>query len=179
MGLAEIERQDFPPPAQGVLQACPEGFRIVNAFPREAALPSYLSGDPESRAVRVSYFYRDSDRFLKANAWLGPGAKGPPAHAHGGAMAALLDESMGVCAWQAGIPVLAAKIEITYRRSLPLGSVVLVEAWIERIEGRKLWLASRLLGADGELYSEGTGLFLELNDAQKAAFEVYREENPV
>ena len=178
MGLAQIEKQDFTPPVEGVLEACPEEFRFVDPFPTAGALPSYLSGDPESQAVRVCYFFRESDRFLLAKAWFGPGAKGPPGHAHGGAMAALLDESMGVCAWQAGVPVLAAKIEISYRRSLPLGSVVSVEAWIERIEGRKLSIKSRLLGADGELYSEGEGLFLKLNKEQKEAFDSYREEVP-
>ncbi len=179
MDLAQIEKQDFTPPAKGVLEACPEGFRFVDPFSTAGALPSYLSGDPESQSVRVFYFFRESDRFLLAKAWFGPGSKGPPGHAHGGAMAALLDESMGVCAWQAGVPVLAARIEVSYRRSLPLGSVVSAEAWIESIEGRKLCIKSRLLGAEGELYSEGEGLFLELNEEQKEAFDSYREEVPV
>lgn len=176
MDLADLELQKFAPPAAGVLDALPEGFRNVEPFPTSGALPSFLSGDPESLAIRVRYFFREEDRSLLARAWIGPGAKGPPGHAHGGSVAALLDEAMAICAWQAGFPVLAAKIQVDYRRPLPLGSLVVVDAWILKQEGPKLSIQSRMVGSEGEIYSEGEGLFVELNEEQWEAFEAYRSE---
>jgi len=176
MGLADMERQEFIPPSREEMEAAPPGSRHITFFPTDGVLSSFLSGDPQSMAVRVSYFLRESDGILLARAWFGPGAKGPPGHAHGGSIAALLDEAMGCCAWHTGHPVLAARIEVAFRHSLPLGRVYMVEAWVERASGRKFTLQGRLRGQDGVLYAESEGLFLELNDELKEAMAEYREE---
>jgi acyl-coenzyme A thioesterase PaaI-like protein len=110
-----------------------------------------------------------------ARAWFGPGAKGPPAHAHGGSIASLLDEAMGCCAWNSGHPVLAAKITVSFRRSLPLGRIYMAEAWIERATGRKFSLVGRLSDDEGVVYAESEGLFVELNGEQRTQMMAYRE----
>ncbi len=124
---------------------------------------SFVSGEPHSDRLRVRYYKRASDGALVGKAWFGPGAEGPPMHAHGGATAAVLDEVMGTACWVAGHPVLAARITSTFRRPLPLGTTALLEAFVERVERRKVFTRARVFGADGLVYAEGEGLYIELS----------------
>lgn len=84
--------------------------------------PSFVSGDPFGNRIRVRYFKRERDGALVGKVWFGPGAEGPPGHAHGGSMAAVLDEALGAAAWMSGHPVVAAKLVTVFRRMLPLGT---------------------------------------------------------
>lgn len=123
---------------------------------------SFVSGDTESDAIRIYYYQRDSDRALCAKLWVGYGAEGPANHAHGGSMAAVLDEAMGFAAWVSGHPVVAASITINFLRSLPLERIVQVEAWVDAVEDTKVSTIGRILDAgDGRRYCEGQGLFIE------------------
>ena len=87
--------------------------------------------------------------------------QGAPNLAHGGVLAAILDEAMGCSAWARGHVVMSAKIEVDYRRPVPLGQPILAAAWVDRENGRKVWTASCLYSADGTVYTEGRGLFVE------------------
>lgn len=114
--------------------------------------------------VRLAYFRKPHEPTLYAKAWFGDGTMGPPGHVHGGAMAATLDEAMGATAWMNGHPCVAAMIKITFIAMLPVCSETTVEAAIDRIEGRKIHLRSRLTDAAGKIVAEGTGLFIVLRD---------------
>ncbi len=129
---------------------------------------SFVSSDPEGERLRVRYFLEPSDGPLRAKAWFGPGAEGPPGHAHGGSMAALLDEAMGVACWAAGHPVLAARLTVHFRRPLPLGSSVLVTTELRMVRGNKVYTRGRLLGPRGTLYTEAEGLFVRIDPARVA-----------
>ncbi len=128
--------------------------------------PNYVSGDPDGNRLRIRYYYRESDMALVGKAWFGPGTEGPPGHAHGGSMAALLDEAMGTASWISGHLVLAAKIEVNFRKKLPLGTVVKVEAWLEKVNGRKVFVRGQLIGLDDLIYAESSGLFIKLEPEQ-------------
>ncbi len=114
--------------------------------------------------MRVAYFRREHDGALVGRVWFGPWCEGPPGHAHGGSMASVLDDAIGKVGWLNGHRVVAAKIEVSFRRMLPLGSDVLIEAWIDRVEGRKVHTRGHLLDAEGAPYAEAHGLFVELPD---------------
>lgn len=125
---------------------------------------SFVSGDPEGPRLRVRY-YRDpatDDRVGKV--WFGPMAEGPPGHAHGGSIAAVLDEAMGTNCWQRGHRVLAGTLQIVYRRAVPLGTVARIRTSIERIEGRKVHAAGALVDEAGVVWAEGSGVFVIMKD---------------
>ncbi len=90
--------------------------------------------------------------------------QGPPGHVHGGCLSAVLDEAMGAAAWCAGHPVLAARLEIDFRRAVPLGARCSVEAWVASVDGRKIWTESELRLPGGALATRGRGLFLEARE---------------
>jgi acyl-coenzyme A thioesterase PaaI-like protein len=129
----------------------------------EGGRGSFVSGNPEGDRLRVRYFWRGGPRPLVGRAWFGPGAEGPPGHAHGGSMAAVLDEAMGAAAWTAGHRVVAVQLDTSFRRMLPLGTDALLEAWVEGVEGRKVKTAGRLMDDQGELFAEAQAIFVTLD----------------
>lgn len=122
----------------------------------------FVSGEPGGRRIRVRYYKRSSDGALVGKVWFGPMCSGPPGYAHGGAAAAVLDESMGFAAWVAGHGCVGARITTTYRNLLPLGTVAQIEARVVDLKGSKVSLKSLLSGGDGTVFVEAKGLFLEL-----------------
>ena len=62
---------------------------------------------------------------------------GPPAKAHGGVVATLLDEVLGVAAYVAGATGLTAGINIRYRAATPLGEPLVIAARYTESDGRK------------------------------------------
>lgn len=137
------------------------GWRALSA-PFIDRGPVFVSGDPTGERIRVHYFQREADSALTGKVWFGPGAEGPPGNAHGGGVAAVLDEAMGYAAWVREIPVVAAKITIEFRQMLPLDTWVILEAWIERRSGRKVKTRAHLLGANGKPFAQAHGLFIAL-----------------
>lgn len=138
------------------------GWVPVQPFPELSASRSFVSSDPGGDRLRVAYFRMPDDTHLYGRAWFGPGAEGPPRSAHGGAVAAVLDEAMGGVCWMNGHHVVAARIGITYLHILPLGTDATIEAWLEAVDGRKVGVRSRLADDAGTVYAEGEGLFVVL-----------------
>ncbi len=134
--------------------------------PQAVAGRSFVSGDRQGHRLRVRYFARE-DGSLAAKAWFGPGAEGPPGNAHGGSLAAVLDEAMGAAAWFAGHAVVAANLHLKFRRMVPLGTVVLASTRLTTVDGRKVRTAGMLRSLDGAItYCKAEGLFIKV-DAER------------
>ena len=103
----------------------------------------FVSGEPDGNRYRVRY-YRDQEQQLKARIWFGPETEGPPGNAHGGSMAAVLDEVLGLSAWAAGYPIVVGNLNVSFRNLLPLQKVVTVESKIISAEGRKVMVHGRI-----------------------------------
>lgn len=104
--------------------------------------------------------YVEPDGHVEGVIVLGPEKEGPPGHAHGGALATMIDEVMGAAAWHNGYPVLAANLNFNYRRPAPLGIELRVRGRIDSIEGRKIFTSGEVILPDGSIATEGTGLFV-------------------
>ena len=120
----------------------------------------FVSGDPEGDRFRVRYF-RDPAQQLRARIWFGPETEGPPGNAHGGAIAAVLDEVLGLAAWAAGYPIVVGNLNVSFRGLLPVEQVVTVETDIISIAGRKIMVHGRIC-RDGTVYAEGECLCITL-----------------
>jgi len=103
----------------------------------------FVSGEPDGNRYRVRY-YRDEEQQLKARIWFGPETEGPPGHAHGGSLAAVMDEVLGLAAWAAGHSVVVGNLTVSFRNPLPLEQVVTVESEIISAEGRKVMVHGRI-----------------------------------
>ena len=127
---------------------------------------SFVSGDPHGDRLRAHYYRRDQDNAWVGKVWFGPGAEGPPEHAHGGSTAAVLDEAMGGAVWMSGHLAVAAQLTLHYRKMLPLGTVAVVEASVSSVEGRKVHARGKINGPDGQLFCEAEGIFIKLDKSQ-------------
>jgi hypothetical protein len=90
---------------------------------------------------------------------LGDAYEGPPSCVHGGVIAAVYDQllSLAGMACAAGGPT--ATLTVQFRRPTPLHVPLRFEAWVERLEGRKVFTRGTC-HAGGELLSESDGLFV-------------------
>ena len=125
---------------------------------------TFLRPDEADERLRLAYFRKPEAGHLYARAWFGPLALGPPGHVHGGAMAAVLDEAMGAACWMNGHAVVAAQLSISFMGMVPIGTDTIVEAWIDKIDGRKIHLRANMKNPSGQIVSEGQGLFVVLKD---------------
>jgi len=150
------------------LEAGEQGWRHVR-LPLMVSEESFVSGDRSGRRLSVRYFRDDLDRSLRAKVLFGPSTQGPPGHAHGGSMAALLDEAMGGAAWMQGHPVVAAELTTRFKKMLPLGTRCVVEARVASVEGRKVRVIGALRGVDGATFADGEALFVALDPEQFGA----------
>lgn len=139
-----------------------EGWVPFQPFPEGSARESFVSGGPATRRLRVAYFRRDGDARLFGRAWFGPETQGPPGHAHGGAVSAVLDEALGAAAWADGHRVVVARLSVDFREMVPLGTDATFETWVERVDGRKVRTRGRLLDSGGLLLAEGEALCVVL-----------------
>ena len=114
--------------------------------------------------MRTAYFRRLESGILYCRAWFGRETQGPPGHVPGGAMAAVLDEAMGGACWMNGHRTVAAKISVSFLAMLKLESETTVEAWIESVDRRKIYLRAKMTGAAGQPIAEADGLFIVLRD---------------
>lgn len=126
--------------------------------------------------IRVKWYVRDEDNALIGKIWWGPGAQGPPGHAHGGSMAAVLDEALGSACWVAGHPVVAAELTTSFKNMLPLERVYTAEAWVESVDGRKIRPRGHIVDDQGTVYAEGRGVFITLDRARFEALALDEHE---
>lgn len=125
----------------------------------------FVVGDPTGERF-VARYYRDAadPERLHGKIWFGPGCEGPPLHAHGGSMAAVLDEVLGTLCWLTERPVLAAQLDTTFRAMLPLGTIARAEAWFEGEGTRSVTVVGRLFVGEVE-YARARGVFVQLTEA--------------
>ena len=120
----------------------------------------FVSGEPDGNRFRVRY-YRDGEQHLQARIWFGPETEGPPGHAHGGSMAAVLDEVLGLAAWAAGYPIVVGNLNVSFRNLLPLQKVVTVESRVVSAAGRKVMVHGRICHGE-TVYAEGECLCITI-----------------
>jgi uncharacterized protein (TIGR00369 family) len=88
--------------------------------------------------------------------------QGFPGVAHGGIAAAVLDEAMGWAMYAAGAWAVTARMEVRYRRPLPLDEEVVVTAAVTRNRGKRLEAEASIETTSGEILAEASGLFLRM-----------------
>jgi acyl-coenzyme A thioesterase PaaI-like protein len=123
---------------------------------------SFLMGDNSEERLTVRYFVRESDNRFFAKIFFGSATQGPPGYAHGGCIAAVLDEAMGFAAWIAGQTVVSAKLTVKYKKMFPLKTIAIIEAWVESIKGRKVITKSKMYDNNGILFSKSEGLYINI-----------------
>jgi acyl-coenzyme A thioesterase PaaI-like protein len=103
---------------------------------------------------------RDGTLFGRAR--LGAAYEGPPGCVHGGIIAGLFDEVLGIANIAAGHGAMTGTLTIKYRSPTPLHQELHLEGRTDRIEGRKVF-ARGTLHAGERLCVEAEGVFIEVD----------------
>jgi acyl-coenzyme A thioesterase PaaI-like protein len=115
--------------------------------------------NPDGLGVRPHFV---SDR-VEAELELAPRFQGGPGVAHGGATAAFLDDLLGFVMMAHQRPAVTARLQVHYLQPVPVGTLLRGEAWLARLEGRKMWAEAAAMRADGAVLAEAEGLFLQVD----------------
>ena len=160
---APMPGPQFTPPDDDAFAAEP-GWRLLTEWPFPTGKPgAFVVGDESQARFRCAYFTDEARAgALHGKVWFGPGAEGPPLHAHGGAICAVLDEVLGTACWASGRRVVAAQLNTSFLKPLPLGEVVRAYGAIVREGTRSITLEGHLYSANGEVYARAEGVFVEM-----------------
>jgi acyl-coenzyme A thioesterase PaaI-like protein len=141
----------------------PSNWTRVDPFPRIHTNRSFVSETLDTDRIRVMYFRAGEEPVLRGKVWFGPATEGPPGIAHGGAVAAALDESVGGVAWMLGYRVVVARLTVDFRTMVRIGTDATLEASVAGVDGRKVTCRARL--TDGEtLLAEAEALCVVLKE---------------
>lgn len=90
---------------------------------------------------------------------------GPPYRAHGGVVASVFDQVLGVATIAAGSPGMTASMTVTYRRATPLHEDLRVEASFAGVEGRTSRARGAIYDTDGRITAEAVATFIQPREA--------------
>jgi acyl-coenzyme A thioesterase PaaI-like protein len=88
--------------------------------------------------------------------------EGGPGTVHGGAITAFVDDLLGYVPVAYGSPGVTARLDTNFISPVPMGVTVRGEAWMSRVEGRKMW-AEGTIEYDGRVLVEASALFVEFD----------------
>jgi acyl-coenzyme A thioesterase PaaI-like protein len=88
--------------------------------------------------------------------------QGPPGFAHGGVIAAALDEAMALVLLAESTSALTARLEVDLLAPAPVGTFVRVEAGLEESDARTLRLRARARSEDGGELAVARGVFVRV-----------------
>jgi acyl-coenzyme A thioesterase PaaI-like protein len=126
------------------------------------ARPGSGAGSPHGLDMVV---HRDGDR-VRARFTFGPADEGPPQRAHGGLVALAFDDALGFVLNMHRIIAYTGQLSVSYKAGTPLGTPLVITAWLDRRERRKLFIESELREdrSDAPLIATCSAIFVEMTD---------------
>jgi len=115
-------------------------------------------------------------RFV-ARGTLGVAFEGPPGYVHGGQVALMFDEALGVANVAAGHAGMTARLSVRYRRPTPLRTELRLEAWTVERQGRRITTVGTLHAGD-TLCAEAEGLFVDIGTERALEYFGERRQAP-
>lgn len=90
--------------------------------------------------------------------------QGAPGLAHGGLLTAAIDEILGSLNWLLDSPAVTGRLECDFRRPVPVGATLHINAEIVGVKGRKVFTRAigRLDSADGPVAISAAALFVQV-----------------
>ena len=130
----------------------------ITSLVKNSEYRPFLEVNKKNR-IKIDYFFKKKNGHVLAKVVFGRLSQGPPNHAHGGAISAVLDETMGAAAWLNGFPVMTKQLSIEYISALPLNVKTKIETQIVKKEKKILTISGMIQSPKGQLYAKSNGLF--------------------
>jgi uncharacterized protein (TIGR00369 family) len=117
------------------------------------------------------HFYADQDGLVYADFVARAEHQGFPGVMHGGLVTSLLDELIGRTAIVSDIWCMTVKLEVRFRKPVPIGAPLKLKGEIVKISGRLLEGRGEIRSEDGTLLAEAHGTYLRIPDDQLAEYK--------
>ena len=117
--------------------------------------------DGKSNAIAAPIFIWVDGEEVHAKATMGWQYEGPPNAVHGGFVAALFDQFLGVGQTITGQPGFTGTLSIRYIKPTPIATELKLKGWVDRVEGRKNFLKGEMWAGD-VLTASCEGLFISV-----------------
>jgi acyl-coenzyme A thioesterase PaaI-like protein len=127
---------------------------------RQVFSDSVVAGGANPRGL-AAQLWRDGDTACM-RVTLGKAFEGAPGRAHGGVVAALFDEVMGLMNVIHGAMAYTAQLDITYLAPTPVGEPIVARAWLARQDDRKQFVEATLHAGD-LLVGSAKALFITID----------------
>ena len=99
------------------------------------------------------------------NVWVVGGGNGA---AHGGTLPLLFDDLFGMVIHANGRPIArTGYLHVNYRKITPIETELVVDGWVDRVEGRKAFCKAELRDLDGNLLADSEALMIQLLPGQQ------------
>lgn len=160
------ELRAAPPRPHAFLQAAPSIFSdpVAQGPPtarRDAFPDCVVSGRANPMGVAAN-LWREGEEAV-CHVTLGPAFEGAPGRAHGGIVAALIDETMGLVLSIVGTPGFTGRLTVTYRAPTPLGQPLEVRSRLAGRDGRKMTITAEMRSGQ-QLLAQAEGLFIAVDN---------------
>ena len=130
----------------------------------DKSIVSFVSTSEKER-LQIEYYFDNESKRVYASVIFGDLAQGPPGYAHGGAIAAVLDETMGITSWMNNLKVLTIELKTLYHKAIKLNTRVFAEAWIKSLNEEGLMIESKLTDEKEEItFARATAKFAVLDN---------------
>lgn len=125
-------------------------------------------GCGEQNAIGLKLRFHRTDEGIVAHFTPAEQYEGYTRLTHGGIIATLLDEAMSWAVIDSGTLAVTARMEVEYRRPVPIGQSLTVFGTVERDRGRVVQARAELRAPDGELLAAARGRFMRVSPEQQA-----------
>lgn len=136
---------------------------------RRAASNCFGCGDLNPRGLKLA-FRREGDAAI-AELDPDPLYCGYPGLMHGGLVATLLDEAMGWAAYGEGVWTMTARMQVRFRRPVPLTRRLRVIGRVTKRRERLVQVRAELRDDDGTLLADGEGSLFRVTPKQGREIE--------
>jgi acyl-coenzyme A thioesterase PaaI-like protein len=113
------------------------------------------------------HFTPQDDGWLTASYTFDALKQGPPGIVHGGALASVIDEAMTAAVFAAGYLAFTVNLNLDYRVPVMVGVLVTIQARLDVVDRRKLYMLGRIVLPDGTSAVEAKALFIASKGTQE------------
>ena len=124
---------------------------------------SIVSGGANPLGLGAELWRENDSAFMRVT--LGKAFEGAPGRAHGGIVAALLDETMGLVNAMEGVLAYTVQLDITYLAPAPIDEPITSHASMVKRDGRKITVEG-VVEAGELVIARATGLFIAVDTAK-------------
>lgn len=124
----------------------------------------FVCGVENPYGLHIRFFNEDLHKVI-ARITLSDVYQSYPGIAHGGILATILDETMGRAILADASEqrfMFTAKMEIRYRRPVPLHEEIIVRGWLEKDRGRMVLAQGEVVLADGTVAVEASATLVDI-----------------